>query len=182
MSYKNNTQVDVLPGVDLCKNRRKDIFLLALQHRLLVIFISDSLYTMSSEPTRLLKLSKPLLNSDFVLAGNYPRGSRETDMSRTHHGAFSSSFSRRILCRGYITWWILGRGTSEAPLDGLLTRVPMEQLQCSCSRYTPVPFSRNVIGLLSQPVLLHTPPLQFNSESTMLTQRGVGSRPTGGLD
>ena len=160
ISYKNNTQVDVLPGVDLCKNRRNDIFLLASQHRLLVIFISDSLlYTMSSEPTRLLKLSKPLLNSDFGLVGNYPRGSRETDMSSTHHGAFSSSFSRRILRRGYIIWWILGRGTSEAPLDGLLTRVPMEQLQCSCSRYSPVPFSRNVIGLLLQPVLLHTPPL-----------------------
>ena len=79
-------------------------------------------------------------------------------MSRTHHGAFSS-FSRRILRRGYIIWWILGRGTSEAALDGLLTRVTMEQLQCSCSRYSPVPVSRNIIGLLSQPVLLHTPPL-----------------------
>ena len=95
MSYKNNTQVDVLPGVDLCKNRRKDIFLLALQHRLLVIFISDSLYTMSSEPTRLLKLSKPLLNSDFVLEIILGDLGRLTCLEHTtepsHHSADGSS-------------------------------------------------------------------------------------------
>ena len=42
--------------------------------------------------------------------------------------------------------------------------------------------SPSVNRLLYQPVLSHTPPSQFKSDSTLLRQIEVGSRPTDGLD
>ena len=48
--------------------------------------------------------------------------------------------------------------------------------------FSSSPVSLSVDGLLYQPVLSHPPPSWINSESTLLTQREVGSRPTDGFD
>ena len=78
-------------------------------------------------------------------------------MSRTRHGAFSSTFRRWILRGGYIAWRILRGGTLEGPAgwsfdsraEGAMTTArPLLSLLMR-------PF---VNGQLSQSVLSHTPP------------------------
>ena len=104
----------------------------------------------------------------------------------TRHGAFSSTFRRWILRGGYIAWRILRSGTLECPAGwsfdpsakGAMTtaRPPLSLVICPC------------ISFLSADCCLspscHT--LRrcslFNRKNTLLTQRGVGSRPTSGLD
>ena len=94
-------------------------------------------------------------------------------MSRTRHGALST-FRERILRGGYIAWRILRSGTVEGPAgwsfdpsaEGAITtaRPPITLLNLSLS-LPPVN------GLLSQPVLSHTPRRCSLTVSTLCLRR-----------
>ena len=139
---------------------------------------------MSPEPTRLLITSKPQIPSKLSFWGNRARGSWGSVMSTTCHGALST-FRRRILRGGSTACRILRSGTQEGPAGWSFdpsarramtsARPPLSLIISPCLSFC----HGNAVSVR---VVTHSSRRSLNSKNTLLTQRGVGPRPSRGVD